>query len=599
MQNAILLNSGTSALRLRLQAPALTVGSAHVLGIAEEEGGIIRWRSHAAGVTLEAECRPFGAGEWRLTCSLRNEGADAEVRVSYPYLFYHFDPAQSVRVLNPTFGGVLESSTMPLCLHYPGPSTFCLTAVAGASHTLATGLFNREQRHVVIHHFPAGPDGQIRFVGERILVRQGTTVELPEQFIRIGADWGDACAPYRDFAITAFPRRRERPRWLTDGNFTETRKAHCLAPYYPPETVAGIWIFDDEGRPRTLADIKREVDEAMADGAEKGYTPLFYQFGWWKSMAHLRGLFPFDALCGDYTEAHGLTRDVIAHIHARGARTYLYTNIISVGDESDTFRRHPGLLVRDAAGFPQQNAGYPMYMLCHGAPEARDYWEKILQCILMELNADGLFLDQVGGGFPPCYCYAKEHRHEHPDTYGRDFIELVDFIGRRARELKPDCFIAGELVLDSRSPLLDETHGCGYVGITSKPPTDPLALRDTKPAEYYAFVRYLTPQIHSSISVRENLMNGAAGSHARPEWRAHRAVFESGLTPCVTEPAGAVAYLFGPAGNCAILAVRAAVEDTLVTVRLPHGLRAPAVPGGELMVKAGVAPVFVEIHTVE
>ena len=509
-----------------------------------------------------------------MTFSLSNDGADVEVRFAYPYLFYHFEPAQPVRIFNPTFGGVLESSISPICQDYPGPATFCLTAAAGIARTLAAGLFNAEQRHVVIRHIPAGQDGQIRFVCERVLVRRGASVQLPEEFLRLGSDWADAFAPYRAFAQAAFPRRRERPRWLSEGNFTETRKAHCIAPVHPPEAVAGIWIFDDQGQPRTLDFLKKEVDEAFADGLAKGYTPLFYQFGWWQSMATLRGLFMFDSVCGDYTAAHAVTREIIAYIHARGGRTYLYTNAISLGDESDTFRQRPGLLARDAAGFPMQNAGYPMYMMCPGAPEARAYWEEILRCVLIELDADGIFLDQVGGGFASCYCYAKDHHHEHPDRYGADFIELVDFIARRSRELKPDSFIAGELVLDARSPLLDETHGVGYSHITSKPPETAALRAATKPAEYYIFTKYLTPQIHSSVHLRGHVMNGAAGSHAWAEWQQHRDVFASTVATCVTEPAGALAYLFGPLAGRAVLAVRTHGESRPICVRLPAGVHA-------------------------
>lgn len=590
-------------LRLRIQAPALTVGSIHSPATTVTTADVIRWTAQAGGVRLDATCQRHADGEWRMTFSLRNEGADVEVRFAYPYLFYHFELAQPVRIFNPTFGGILESSITPICQDYPGPATFCLTAAAGNTFTLAAGLFNAQQRHIVIRHIPAGQDGQIRFVCERVLVRRGMNVQLPEKFLRVGSDWADAFAPYRAFAETAFPRRRERPQWLTNGNFTETRKAHCIAPVHPPEAVAGIWIFDDQGQPRSLEFLKAEVDEAFADGAAKGYTPLFYQFGWWQSMTTLRGLFMFDSVCGDYTAAHAVTRDIIAYIHARGGRTYLYTNAISLGDESDTFRQRPGLLARDAAGFPMQNSGYPMYMICPGSPEARAYWDEILRFVLIELDADGIFLDQVGGGFASCYCYAKDHHHEHPDRYGTDFIELVDFIGSRARELKPDSLIAGELVLDARSPLLDETHGVGYSHITAKPPETVELRAATKPAEYYIFTKYLTPQIHSSVHLRGHVMNGAAGSHAWEEWRQYREILSSTVTTCVTEPAGALAYLFGPIAGRAVLVVRTHGEARQIRVHLPVGMKAcePSsaaianADDGWVSLKASVEPCYVAI----
>lgn len=592
MKEARGLNTGCPGLSLRLQAPSLTVGSAHARAVTEpERDGTLGWRANAGAVTLRCELRRAGEAEWRMRMSLENGGDQGvEARVAWPYLFYHFADRSPVRVFDPKYGGVLETRQAPIGIDYPGPASFCLTAAAGAEHTLAVGLLNAEQRHVSISHVPAGPDGQIRFLAPRVLVAPGTRVELPEQFIRIGSDWGEAFAPYRDFARAAFPRRRERPRWLVEGNFTETRKAHCLAPWHPPEAVGGVWIFDDRGRPRTIEQVKREIDEAFADGAANGYTPLFYQFGWWQTMADLRGLFMFDSVCGDYDRPHALTRAAIDYIHSLGGRTYLYTNAISAGDETAVFARQPELFVRDAGGAHVRNADYPMYLFCPGAPGIRDYWERVLRTILVDLDADGLFLDQIAGGTPPSYCYAPEHGHAHPDTYGADIVALIDWIAERARQLKPDAFVAGELVLDARSPLLDETHGCGYNRPTSTPDAD-----DAKPAEYYAFVSNLCPQISSSVHARENLMNGGAGSHAWPEWQCYRTVFESGLVPCKTSPSGAVAYLFGPKDGMAILAVRATVENLPVRVTLPQGFQCDANLPGVVDMVVGLRPIVLPL----
>ncbi len=592
MEKARELQTGCPGLSLRLQAPTLTVGSAHARAVTEPESeGTLGWRANAGTVTLRCELRRAGEAEWRMRMCLENGGdKGVEGRVAWPYLFYHFADRTPVRVFDPKYGGVLETRQAPIVIDYPGPASFCLTAAAGAEHTLAVGLLNSEQRHVSISHVPAGVDGQIRLVCPRVWIAAGKSVALPELFIRVGPDWGEAFAPYREFAQAAFPRHRSRPTWLTEGNFTETRKAHCLAPWHPPEAVGGVWIFDDQGRPRTLARIKQDVDEAFADGAEKGYTPLFYQFGWWQTMADIRGLFMFDSVCGDYDRGHELTRETIDYIHSLGGRTYLYTNAISAGDETEVFARHPELFVRDAAGTHVRNADYPMYLFCPGAPGIRDYWERVLQTILVDLDADGLFLDQIAGGTPPAYCYAPDHKHAHPDTYGAEMIALVDWIAERARQLKPDAFVAGELVLDARSPLLDETHGCGYTGPTSTPGAD-----DVKPAEYYAFTRHLCPQISSSVSTLANLMNGAAGSHAWPEWREHRVVFESNLTPCATTPASAVAYLFGPVDGRGVLAVRAVAEGVPVRVTLPASFQPGAAVNGHVELVVGRQPTFLPL----
>lgn len=573
MQLVYRINPPEPFVKIRLQAPTLTLAGVKPIhaSLFADSSKSIGWSGQAGDLLLRGDCQPDHNFSWRLNFVLENHGdKDEEVRVTLPYVFYHFDQDRPVRTFSPLFGGVLEETQIPLRISYPGPASFCMTAAVGLECSVAVGLFNADQRHVVIRHIPAGVDGQIRFVFERVFVASGQTVELPTMFISTGVDWAEAMRPYRDWFQTAFPRRRGRPEWWERGSFAETRFAHCLAPVNPPDAAAGVWIFDNEGRPRAFGQVKAEIDEIVEQGLKKGFQPLFYQFGWWQNMAEIQGLFMFDSLCGDYTAAHKLAREVVEYIHSRGARTYFYTNAISAGDETEVYRQHPELFVRDASGFPVYNMEYPMLMFCPGAPGMREYWERILQYLLVDLGVDGLFLDQVCGGAPPAYCYNPDHHHAHPDTYGRDFLALIDFIAELARRLKPDAYIGGELVQDSRGVLLDEAHGYGYTGPRTRPLASPEALRGTPPAEYYVFTRTLCPEIYSSHAASGlALMNGAAGHPADALWRDHRPVFESNCTPCRVEPPGALAYLYGPKDGRAVLAVRASGSFGQVKITLP------------------------------
>ncbi len=105
--------------------------------------------------------------------------------------------------------------------------------------------------------------------------------------------------------------------------------------------------------------MKAEIDDIAYEGEERGFKPLFFQFGWWQAMAEINGLFMFDSVCGDYNAAHALTKRVIDYIHEKGLRTYLYTNAIAAGDESTVFRTRPELFVRDPAGFQSTTPAIP------------------------------------------------------------------------------------------------------------------------------------------------------------------------------------------------------------------------------------------------
>jgi hypothetical protein len=568
------LPTNASSLSLRMQAPDLVLLGLH----GQADPGATRvsdgWQRTVGSVSLLAKIVSVGTDLWHVQMTLRNDGPSVEAFVSYPYLYHHFPHETAVRFFNPTFGGVLEASNSQVAVTYPGPATFCLTAASGRDATVAMGILDEPLRQIVVGHIPGGNEGQIQFTLPRVRIDKGQVLELPTAFIKVASDWAVAFAPYRQWLSGRFEREESRPHWWAHGNFTETRKAHCVSPFEPGNTVAGIWMFNDQGKPRDFATVKAEIDQAVEQGKREGFTPLFYQFAWWRSMADMRGTHMFDTFVGDYTQAHDLAKQSIDYIHQCGARVYLYTNIISAGDLSQVIRNQPELFVRDAAGAMQQNASYPMRMFCPGAPGMRQYWDRVLEYMLGTLGADGLFLDQVGGGDRPCFCYESSHHHAHPDTYSQDFLELVRHINTRAREIRPDAFIGGELVLDARSKCLDESHGIGYSGLRSKPPTDSQTQRQTPPAEYYIFVRHLAPEITSGIGHdRLAMMNGAAGSNADPLWRKYRHVFEAGATPCQVDPCGGLAYLFGPHAGQAVLAVRSHGDIGIVEVRLPTYVR--------------------------
>jgi hypothetical protein len=591
--------------RLRFQAPALTLSGsspAHLELIASPDPLPV-WSGNLGPVSIRGSCRWADSDVWVLDFSLENYGdSPIEARAALPYIFYHFDQSSPARMFNPLFGGVLEESQIPLRISYPGQASFCMTAAAGIERSLAVGLFNQDQRHVVIRHIPAGADGHIRLVLERVWVGPGQTVQLPRMFIALGGHWSEAMRPYRDWFAEHFPRLHTRPAWLEQGEFVETRQAHCLVPFAPPQAAGGVWIFDNQGKTRTWEVVKAEIDTALTVAGQHGCIPLFYQFGWWQNMAEIQGLFMFDSLCGDYTAAHELAHKTVNYIHQRGARTYFYTNSISAGDETEIYKSHPELFARDPRGFPYYNEGYPMLMFCPGAPGMREYWDCILRYLLVDLGVDGIFLDQVCGGAPPVYCYDIAHQHDHPDTYGRDFLDLIDYIFHRARQLKPDCYVGGELVQDTRGVLLDEAHGYGYAGPRLPSSVDVSAAAP----EYYIFTRYLCPQIFTR-SVKSPLaqMNGAAGDHFDPFWKANRRIFEAGWSTCRTSPPSALAYLFGPLDEQAVLAVRAPAGVEQAVVDLPEQFTSlSSVPDGcqvvgpgQLVCNVGVDPSFYRLSS--
>ena len=552
------------------------------------------WTSELGEVTVQSRVRRSG-DRWDIVMSVANAGEDAEVAVRYPVVYYRFPEGTPVREFDPLFGGVLEKRSSWVERWYPGDASLCASFVTAPGQALGMAVRDEAQRRIRICHVPGDVSGQMGMELERVLVKRGEKIELPSAYIAWGQTWGDVLRPYRDHILATTKRAQPFCKWYWDGNWIENRYAHCLAPMLPTKaTVSGAWSFDNARTPQTIEQLKKEMDEAFDIFDKRGLKPLFYQFGWWKAMATCRGLFLFDTVCGDYDEGgHPLIKPAIEYSHSKGGRTFIYTNFISAGEDTKVFRDHPEFFARDRAGFPVRNASYPMYMFCPSAPGLREYWDRVLRVILIDLDADGFFLDQVGGGTPNAYCYEPTHNHAHPDVYGRDYLALLDWVCRRAREIKPDCFIGGELTSDVRAMWCDQMQGVGY----SKPREVTFASEQeaaaTPPGEHFAFMSFINPEIAHLPSGSDYLARGCPGQPDNPLWKKYREVFRSGLQPCMTDPIGAMAYLFGPVNGEAILATIAVAELKDVTVELPMEM-APAGGGTHVARAVGDKKVVVE-----
>lgn len=571
----------------RVHAPG-GLGTAHWSGDAPRE-----WTTTCGPVTVRCRWVERERGAEMEMC-VANDGPDQEVAIRYPVVYYRFPEGTPLREFDPLFGGVLEKRSLWVERWYPGDASLCASFVAAPDRTLGMAVRDEAQRRIRIYHLPGDVNGQMSFELERVWVRRGETIVLPSAYVAWGRDWGDVLRPYRDWITSTYRRPQPLSRWYWEGNWVETRYAHCLAPVHPTKsTAAGAWVFDNNRTPQTLPQLEGEMNEAFRVLGARGLKPLFYQFGWWRAMERCPGLFLFDAVSGDYAEGgHPLIKPAIEYSHRHGGRTFVYTNFISAGEDSRLYREHPELFARDRNGFPIRNASYPMFVFCPGAPGLREFWDRTLRTILLDLDADGLFLDQVGGGTPTAYCYDPAHRHDHPDVYGRDYLALLDWVCRRAREIKPDCFIGGELTSDIRALWCDQMQGVGY----SRPQELKNLTPATPPNEHFAFMSFINPEITHLPAGPEYVARGCPGQPDNALWQKYRDVFRAGLQPCAADPVAATAYLFGPVNGQAILATLAALELPDVRVTLPVDLKpapggtAEAQPAGPRTVRVAAGP---------
>jgi hypothetical protein len=557
----------------------------------------LTWSTILGNLNMECHSKTTG-DKIELEMIISNKGnTDEVVAVLYPKVHYVFNEEYPLRVLDPTFGGVLEPrKPYPMVdVYYPGYASFCATLVTGREKAIGIALRNKEQRSAHIRHLPAAPAGQMSIELDRVFVAAGESVVLPSAFIAYGADWSSVLKPYRDWLLASFPPRMDQPSWFKNERFVNVGNAHCMVPFYPPSAAPGIWVFDPAFKKRTIENVRDDIDKGIESAARRNCKALFYQFGWWNMMSTFEGLHMFDGVCGDYTEAHKLTREAINYIHSKGGRTILYTNFISAGEESNVFREQPGLFARDEHGAAIRNVTYPMFMFCPGSPGIREYWDKVLHHVLIELDADGIFLDQVGGATPSPVCTDPGHHHAHCDTYGQDFLALLDYVYYKAKEIKKDAFVGCELINDIRSMWTDWIQSFGYNRPTEMKFASPQEAANTPPHEYMVFLKYINPYGLMVPGRPDQVAFGAPGMPDDTIFNSNEVIFRSGLLPCKANPVGAMAYLYGPVNGEAILVTKAWDEIRNVDVRIPSGLK-PVTGGtdigkldqdGNLIVDAG------------
>lgn len=243
-------------------------------------------------------------------------------------------------------------------------------------------------------------------------------------------------------------------------------------------------------------------------------------------------------------------------------------------------------------------------MFCPGSPEIRSYWDKVLNYVLKEMDADGIFLDQLGGGTPSPKCTDPSHHHAHPDAYGEEYLELVEYVAKKAKEIKPDAIVCCELIDDVRSQYIDLVQGFGYNRPRERVFTSAEQAANTPPSEYMVFLKYINPHANMFPERTENVAIGAPGYPSDTIYTRFKAQFKSGLQPCKTNPVGAMAYLYGPVNGEAVLAVKAADEIKDVTVYLPENFT-PVTGGshtgkldknGNLVVSAGKSARFYKLE---
>ncbi len=386
------------------------------------------------GQDVEGE---IAAQEEQFQIVLENKGACARtVRFEAPVLSYAC--SAQTRIFDPNSGGNLAPRTQSVLAIYPAEASLCALFFTEPEGTgFGFGYLNREQRRMVLENGPMLGCGRMRATFEQLRLDAGDTVSLPPFYLAVGREWDALLAPYARYADT-FPVRTDTPDWV----HAEPWVFRSL-PIHP----FGLERWDD---------LVRAIDEGFQYAEARGASPVFWITTWWKSCERIRGRWYFDHMQGDFTEAPELVERVIKEVHRRGARIVAYANVTALGEYSDLFQAEADeVLVRADHGGFVRNMEYPMFLYCPASQGARALWQRIVAFMIGQLQLDGIFLDQAGGGNKAPYCQHPGHGHTEADSYGQGMLGLLEQIRTQAKALNPEAVIFGELAQDARDHLVD------------------------------------------------------------------------------------------------------------------------------------------------
>jgi hypothetical protein len=150
-------------------------------------------------------------------------------------------------------------------------------------------------------------------------------------------------------------------------------------------------------------------------------------------------------------------KEAIRQVHAKGVKVLFYVNVLSIAADNDEFRRKgPACAVRGSDGavdmFGESFLVHPLSTLCNSVPFWRDCVKRNVRYALLELGADGLYLDQIGSAPRDCFAADHDHRQSWPGNYRQLLAEIRQELNAAGRT---EVVFLTEEVMDLYKDLID------------------------------------------------------------------------------------------------------------------------------------------------
>ena len=143
---------------------------------------------------------------------------------------------------------------------------------------------------------------------------------------------------------------------------------------------------------------------------------------------------------GKYPNGDADMRAMVDKIHAEGFRAQLWWAPLAADPGSELARKHPEMLLLNAAGRKQKISYWNSWYLCPADPAVVEYHKAIVVKAIRDWGFDGLKLDgQFMNAAPPCYNPA--HKHSRPEESVEGMPKFFQALYETARQIKPEALV--------------------------------------------------------------------------------------------------------------------------------------------------------------
>lgn len=216
-------------------------------------------------------------------------------------------------------------------------------------------------------------------------------------------DWQQGAERYRRYLDQLLPPSRTSPVFFRQAPGTMTH-------------------YDLKWEDGTINHRYRDLPAMYREAADLGFNILLLA-GWNRGgFDNYELRYQPDPELGTEQELH----DAIRRIHELGGKVLLYVNAMCIARDSADFQdsAHEYAVRTGQAKVDSFGDGFllhPLAIMCNQVEAWRDAVKRNIRYVVLELKADGLYLDQIGS--PPRECYAGSHRHR--ESWTRSYRSLL------------------------------------------------------------------------------------------------------------------------------------------------------------------------------